>query len=87
MSRAVPSSLVSGQWSGEWRGAGSSSGSGGDSNMLAHVEGEYTRVPVKFIDDLSHRIEKLQYHLKRKQRILSKVRLSPVFVMMVHVFW
>ena len=36
-------------------------------------EEEYTEVPVKFIEDLSHKIEQLQHSLKRKQRILNKV--------------
>ena len=36
-------------------------------------EDEFTRVPVKFIDDLSQKIEHLQQSLRRKQRILNKV--------------
>ena len=36
-------------------------------------EDEYTRVPVKFIEDLSQKIEQLQHSLRRKQRILNKV--------------
>ena len=35
-------------------------------------EDEYTRVPVKFIEDLSQKIEQLQHSLRRKQRILNK---------------
>ena len=36
-------------------------------------EDEFTQVPVKFIDDLSQKIEHLQQSLRRKQRILNKV--------------
>ena len=36
-------------------------------------EDEYTRVPVKFIEDLSQKIEQLQHSLRRKQRILNTV--------------
>lgn len=36
-------------------------------------EDEFRRVPVKFIDDLSQKIEHLQQSLRRKQRILNKV--------------
>ena len=37
-------------------------------------EEEFTQVPVKFIEDLSQKIEQLQHSLRRKQRILNKVR-------------
>ena len=37
------------------------------------AEEEFTSVPIKFIDDLGQKIEKLQYNLRRKQRILTKV--------------
>ena len=36
-------------------------------------EEEFTSVPVKFIEDLSQKIEKLQNNLRRKQSILTKV--------------
>ena len=36
-------------------------------------EEEFTSVPVKFIEDLSQKIEKLQHNLRRKQSILTKV--------------
>ena len=36
-------------------------------------EEEFTQVPVKFIEDLSQKIEHLQHSLRRKQRILNKV--------------
>ena len=38
-------------------------------------EDEFASVPIKFIEDLSQRIEKLQQSLKRKQCILTKVLL------------
>ena len=50
-----------------------------DFSILGSVHGrrmpeeEYTEVPVKFIEDLSHKIEQLQHSLRRKQRILNKV--------------
>ena len=34
---------------------------------------EFTSVPIKFIEDLAQKIEKLQHSLRRKQRILRKV--------------
>ena len=38
-------------------------------------EDEFANVPIKFIEDLSQRIEKLQQSVKRKQCILTKVLL------------
>ena len=43
------------------------------SQLVKMGEDEFTRVPVKFIDDLSQKIEHLQQSLRRKQRILNKV--------------
>ena len=40
-------------------------------------EEEFTQVPVKFIEDLSQKIEHLQHSLRRKQRILNKVSFFP----------
>ena len=34
---------------------------------------EFTSVPIKFIEDLDQKIEKLQHNLRRKQSILTKV--------------